>query len=249
MELRLLQSEAEREQFEQGMTQARAARADGFVEKQASLVGRLHLAFGDLWALFDETSSTPDRMLAGFAMHRLDRFGQSHCKPDLTCLPPADVVEVGEVWSVHPGAGPLAVQAATIAVELAGATTALSYLICAPVDTTGRYRYHRAIGGPIEWPYVETLTGEPVHVQPMVLDGVNLQRLTAVARRTGFEVAEGNKCIRYVGQGDSSQAGHALALMSAATTQAVMAPKQPAATIQQPVQRRTAVREQLAAIV
>jgi len=249
MELRLLQSEAEREQFEQGMTQARAARADGFVEKQASLVGRLHLAFGDLWALFDETSSTPDRMLAGFAMHRLDRFGQSHCLPDLTHLPPADVVEVGEVWSIHPGAGPLAVQAATIAVELAGANTALSYLICAPVDTTGRYRYHRAIGGPIEWPYVETLTGEPVYVQPMVLDGANLQRLAAVARRNGFQVAEGNKCIRFVSQDDSSQAGHALALMSMATTQSVMAPKVPAGTIRQPVERRTAVREQLAAIV
>ena len=44
-------------------------------------------------------------MLAGFAIHGLDMFGQSYPKPDLTHLPPHAVFEVGELWSCSPGAG------------------------------------------------------------------------------------------------------------------------------------------------
>jgi hypothetical protein len=86
MELRLLESEAERAQFEHALTQARATRGSGFMEKRRSRLGRVHMAFADLWAVYDETSSTPDRMLAGIAMHSLDLFSQSYPNPtSLTC--------------------------------------------------------------------------------------------------------------------------------------------------------------------
>src|SRR5260370_41146118 len=105
METRLLETETERAAFEHGLTQARATKGSGFMEKRRSRLGRVHLAFADLWAVFDETSSTPDRMLAGFAMHSLDLFSQSYPKPDLTHLPPEEVFEVGQLGALSLGRG------------------------------------------------------------------------------------------------------------------------------------------------
>src|ERR1700745_1796686 len=57
MELRLLESETERAAFEQSLTEARATKGSGFMEKRRSRLGRVHMAFADLWVVFDETSS------------------------------------------------------------------------------------------------------------------------------------------------------------------------------------------------
>ncbi len=197
MELRLLESEAERAAFEHALTQARATKGSGFMEKRRSRLGRVHLAFADLWAVFDETSSTPDRMLAGFAMHSLDLFTQSYPKPDLTHLPPAEVFEVGELWALSLGAGAAARHGGFIVLGLMGATTLLIYPIAKPWDLTGNYPDYRAVDSPIEWPFAETLDGDKIHVQPMILDGDSLARRISTAAGAGFEGLDGNRRIRF----------------------------------------------------
>ncbi len=101
MKLRYLRTQDERRGFEEALTQARAKAGVGFMEKQRSRIGRMHLQFGDLYGVFDETED-PGRMLAGFAIHALDMFGQSYREPDLTALPPEAVVEVGELRGPPP---------------------------------------------------------------------------------------------------------------------------------------------------
>ncbi len=197
MELRLLESEAERAEFEHALTRARATKGSGFMEKRRSRLGRVHMAFADLWAVYDETSSTPDRMLAGIAMHSLDLFSQSYPKPDLTHLPPAEVFEVGELWALSLGAGAAARHGGFIALGLQGAATLLIYPIVKPWDLTGNYPDYRPVDCPIEWPFAETLDGQGIYVQPMILDGANLQRRISAAMGAGFEALDGNRRILF----------------------------------------------------
>jgi hypothetical protein len=197
MELRLLESEEERAQFERALTEARATKGSGFMEKRRSRLGRVHMAFADLWAVFDETSSTPDRMLAGFAMHSLDLFSQSYPKPDLTDRAPAEVFEVGELWALSLGAGAAARHGGFIVLGLSGATTLLIYPIVKPWDLTGGYPDYRAVDSPIEWPFAETLDGQKIYVQPMILDGVNLNGRISAAMGAGFEALDGNRRLRF----------------------------------------------------
>jgi hypothetical protein len=197
MELRLLESEAERAAFEQALTEARATRGSGFMEKRRSRLGRVHMAFADLWAVYDETSSTPDRMLAGFAMHSLDLFSQSYPRPDLTHLPPAEVFEVGELWALSLGAGAAARHGGFIVLGMQGASTLLIYPIARPWDLTGNYPDYRKVDAPIEWPFAETLDGQKIHVQPMILDGENLARRISAATAPGYETIEGGRRIRF----------------------------------------------------
>jgi len=197
MELRLLESEAERMQFERALTEARATKGSGFTEKRRSRLGRVHMAFADLWAVYDETSPTPDRMLAGFAMHSLDLFSQSYPKPDLTQLEPAEVFEVGELWALSLGSGAAARHGGFIVLGLLGAATLLNYPIARPWDLTGGYPDYRAVDSPIEWPFAETLDGQKIYVQPMILDGASLARRTSAAMAPGFEALDGNRRIRF----------------------------------------------------
>lgn len=197
MEMRLLESEDQRAAFERGLTRARATKGSGFAEKRRSRLGRVHMAFADLYGIFDESSADPDRMLAGFAMHSLDLFSQSYPKPDLTDLPPADVFEVGELWALSLGAGAAARHGGYITLGLAGATTLLIYPIVSPWDLTTGYPDYRTVDAPIEWPFAETLDGQKICVQAMVLDGQNLQRRMSAAMATPFEARAHNRVLRF----------------------------------------------------
>jgi hypothetical protein len=197
MEMRLLESEADRAAFEYGLTRARAIKGSGFGEKRRSRLGRVHMAFADLYGIFDETSDHPDRMLSGFATHSLDLFSQSYSKPDLTHLPPEEVFEVGELWALSLGAGVAARHGCAIALGLAGATTLLIYPIVSPWDLTVGYPDYRAVGEPIAWPFAETLDGRKVLVQAMVLDGQRLQRQIFAAMAAPYEVSNSNRILRF----------------------------------------------------
>jgi hypothetical protein len=197
MEMRLLESETERAVFEHGLTQARATRGSGFTEKRRSRLGRVHLAFADLYGIFDETSSNPGRMLAGFAMHSLDLFSQSYPKPDFTQLPPEEVFEVGELWALSLGAGAAARHGCYLMLGLQGATTLLIYPIVKPWDLTGAYADYRAADAPIQWPFAETLDGQKIYVQAMVLDGDGLQHRLSATAAAGFEAGHGNRVVRF----------------------------------------------------
>jgi hypothetical protein len=197
METRLLETETERAAFEHGLTQARATRGSGFMEKRRSRLGRVHLAFADLYGIFDESSREPDRMLAGFAMHSLDLFSQSYPKPDFTHLPPEEVFEVGELWALSLGAGAAARHGCYLMLGLQGATTLLIYPIVKPWDLTTAYPDYRAVDAPIQWPFAETLEGQKIYVQAMVLDGDPLNRRLSAIASAGYEAGHGNRVVRF----------------------------------------------------
>src|SRR5262249_49249009 len=136
-------------------------------------------------------------MLAGFAMHSLDLFSQSYPKPDLTHLPPEEVFEVGELWALSLGAGAAARHGGFIVLGLQGATSLLIYPIAKPWDLTGGYPDYRAVDAPIQWPFAETLDGDKIYVQPMILDGENLRRRISSAAAAGYEVRDDNRLIRF----------------------------------------------------
>ena len=116
MELRLLKTDLERRAFARRLSEVRAMRGAGFSETQRSVIGEVHVAFGNLYGLYDERGSGHE-MIGGFAMHDLAMFSQSYPKPDLTHLPPEKVFECGEFWAVAAGAGRLLRHAGAIVAE------------------------------------------------------------------------------------------------------------------------------------
>jgi hypothetical protein len=166
------------------------------MEKQRSRIGRMHLEFGDLYGVFDETEDSR-RMLAGFAIHALDMFGQSYPKPDLTDLPPEAVFEVGELWSCTPGAGVSARWGCGILAGLQRAQALLIYPITDPWDLTGAYPGFSKIGQPILWPFAQTTEGEGILVQPMVSRGASLEAMVSMVSRGGFEASAGNQVVQF----------------------------------------------------
>jgi hypothetical protein len=198
MELRLLSSEAEREVFTQHLEAARKTRNVGFTEAKRSRVGEVHLRYGQLYALYDEASECPDEMLGGFVMHDVGSFPQSFPKPDLSHLPPWSILEFGELWSRAKGAGLLCQRSAVVLTGLLQGQAMLVYPICKPWDLTGGYNglFEKACD-PVEWPYVRTLDGGPIWVQPMVLDGVNLQQIVRRVWLAGFQTGDQHRRIRF----------------------------------------------------
>jgi len=199
MELRLLQSENERRVFEGRMDEARAKRGIGFKESPRSRLGRVHLAFGELYALFEEEGEPAERMMSGFVMHDLGTFPQSHPKPDLTQYPARTVFECGELWSFSKGAGILARRGATIVAALREAHAILVYPAVKPWDNTISFTengFARACG-PVVFPYVRTFDDRDIWVQPMTLEGKALRHLVRKVLALGFETRDNHSIVRF----------------------------------------------------
>jgi hypothetical protein len=198
MELRRLSAEAEKRAFAQSLAQARMTRGAGFAETRRSLVGEAHLAFGRLYALFDDQGPKPDEMLAGFVIHDLATFPQSYSKPDLTHLPPESVIECGELWSVAVGGARLARHSGWILAGILEAKALLVYPILKPWNLSYMYKGFSRVGDPIEWPYARTLDDDKIFVQAMVLEGEALSRTVGEAGEAGFEALDGERRIRFI---------------------------------------------------
>ncbi len=199
MELRRMRSEAERKIFAERMEEARARHGVGFKERQRSVLGRVHIQFGELYALYECEGEPTERMMSGFAMHDLATFPQSYPKPDLTNYPAWSVIECGELWSFSKGAGILARRGAAIIAGVRLARAILVYPICRPWDQSISYTQINFINpcGPVEFPYGVSMNGEPIWVQPMVLEGEALQDLTRKVFALGFETLNDHSIIRF----------------------------------------------------
>lgn len=205
MEVRLLSTGAEREAFELRLKEARALKGSGFREKGTSRLGHVHLCFGDLYGVFEDRESKPDRMLAGFRLHNLAQFGPTLSKPDLAHWEPENVFEIGELWSVA-GLNGLSIRAAralfaaragcVIIPALKGAQALLIYAVARRWDMTSVYPEFQAACPPVRYPYLETLDGGPVHVQPMVLQGRALLEVMSHFWAEGFETNDDYSRIR-----------------------------------------------------
>ena len=91
MELRLLSTETERRIFAARTEQIRAKHGAGFKERGRSRLAKIHLTFGNLYALFENDGDPAEKMIAGLVMHDLEMFPQTCPRPDLSHLPPRSV--------------------------------------------------------------------------------------------------------------------------------------------------------------
>jgi len=199
MELRLLTTEHERRIFSVRTEQVRAKNGVGFRERARSRWAQIHLTYGNLYGLFENDREPAERMIAGLAMHDLEMFPQTCPRPDLSHLPPRSVLEVGDLWSRAVGAGAIARAGAAILAGLLDAQAILAYLGVKPFDGTAFYRAAGFVnaGDPVEYPYLETLTGEPILAQPMILAGESLAKLTRVFSQLIVEASEDRSVLRY----------------------------------------------------
>jgi hypothetical protein len=186
MELRQLNTDAERQAYARCLAQARGTRGRGFREKDGSSNGRAHMLLGDMFGLFDAEDVPLEQMRAGFIVHSAASFPLSYPKPDLTHLPPESVIEGSELWSLSPGSGRVAKIVAGAVVGMMQARAMVLYSLVKPIDLTRYYYEDGFINAcePVPWPYVETLEGETMWVQPLILEGAALDRYI----RAGFEL-------------------------------------------------------------
>jgi hypothetical protein len=198
MELRQLSTDSDRQDFARSLVETRTIKGAGFSETKRSHLGEVHLAYGNLFALYDDQGPQPGEMLGGFALHDLGSFPQSYPKPDLCHLPPESVFECGELWARAAGGARLIRQAAWILVGCLRAQAVLVYPILKPWNLSLAYKddFDR-VGEPIEWPYARTLDGGSIWVQAMVSQGENIGRSIQAAGQFGFEVNPYLGCIRF----------------------------------------------------
>ncbi len=187
MELRQLTSENERRVFAKCLAEARATRGLGFKETVRSQLGSAHLAFGNLYALYEHDGDPPERMRAGFILHDLGALPQSYPKPDVSHFPSHSVLEGGELWSLSPGMGRVARNVGAAVAGLLQAKAILLYSILKPIDLTPSYAQLGFVNAcePVKWPYAETLDGDEIWVQPLILEGA---RLEAYVRPRGVRI-------------------------------------------------------------
>jgi hypothetical protein len=196
VQLRLLSLPSERQQFAERLARARACKGMGFSETPQSVLGEIHLAYGEVWALYDEDGPEPDEMLAGFVTHNLAMFPQSYPRPDLTHLLPETVYECGELWALAPGAARLVRHGGYILAGLRSTSAILVYVAYKPRDTTWLYKNFSRAGEPVLWHYIRSLDGTQHWAQPMVLDGLALQMTVNVAMAVSFSSFDG-QCVKF----------------------------------------------------
>jgi hypothetical protein len=191
MELRLLSSADERQEFAHNLVETRISKGAGFSETRRSVIGEAHLVFGQLYALYDDKSANLGQMIGGLVLHDLGTFPQSYPRPDLTRFPPEAVLEFGELWARAAGSARIIRQAGFILSGLLKAQALLIYPIFKPWNLSPAYDHDfDRIGEPIEWPYALTLEGGKIYVQAMVSEGEKLERAVRVAGQWGFRATE-----------------------------------------------------------
>ena len=195
MELRLLETDGERNTYRAGMLQARATKGGKFRETARSRVSEIQLTFARLYGVFDEAE--PDRLLGGFSIHCLNEFSQSFPIPNLGHLPPSGVYEAGQLWALSHEAALALRKGSLILLGLLQAQALLIYPLIIPRDISQFYRVFKRVGPPFELPFAETITGDKVYMQAMLLEGDELRRQVELASRDGFETRRSHALLRF----------------------------------------------------
>ena len=195
MELRLLETDAERNTYRAGMMEARAAKGGKFRETARSRVSEIQLTFARLYGIFDEAD--PNRLLGGFSIHCLNEFSQSFPIRNLSHLPPSGVYEAGQLWALSHEAALALRKGSMILVGLLQAQALLIYPLIIPRDISQFYKVFKRVGPPFELPFAETVTGDKVYMQAMLLEGEELRRQVELASRDGFETRRSHALLRF----------------------------------------------------
>jgi hypothetical protein len=200
MELRLLTTEREREIFAQRLAEARMKNGASFRDVERTRVhNRVRLEASNVYALFETQPDPAERMVAGGAIHDLEAFPQSCRLPDLSHLPPRSVLECSDHWSLSRGAGMHSWRAIAAQVIHRNPSAVLLYLAAGSSDHTGFYSAMGVVkvGEPVEHPYLEGPDDGKLWVQPMILAGDALTRLTASVRMQKIEALDDYRILRF----------------------------------------------------
>jgi len=195
MELRLLETDAERKTYRAGMLEARAAKGGKFRETTRSRVSEIQLTFARLYGVYDEAD--PNHLLGGFSIHCLNEFSQSFPIPNLGHLRPSGVYEAGQLWALSHEAALAMRKGSMILLGLLQAQALLIYPIIIPRDISLFYKVFRRVGPPFELPFAETVTGDKVYMQAMLLEGDDLRQQVDHASRDGFETRRGHSLLKF----------------------------------------------------
>ena len=185
MELRQLTTDSERQIFAQRMAEARTTRGIGWSETSRSVLGKAHITYGNVYALFENEGEPTEQMMGGFIMHDLASFPQTLAKPDLSHLPPQSILEGSDLWSLSKGVGLLAGIMAAAVAGVSQAKAILVYPMLRPTDLSAFYYHLNFVKAcePLSWPYAKTVDGSDIWVQPMILEGEKLEEYV----RGGFD--------------------------------------------------------------
>jgi hypothetical protein len=200
MEMRLLTTERERDIFAQRLAEARAKNGASFRDVERTRVhNRVRLESSNVYALFETSSDPAPRMVAGGAIHDLEAFPQSCHQPDLSHLPPRSVLECSDHWSLSRGAGMHSWRAIAVQVVHRDPSAVLLYLAAGSSDHCGFYSAMGLVktGELVEHPYLEGPDDGKLWVQPMILWGDALARLTASVRMQTMDVLDDYRIIRF----------------------------------------------------
>ncbi len=200
MEMRLLCSRGERNVFAQRLADARAGHGASFRDVGCSQTkNMLRLAAADIYGLFETASDQVERMTAGVALHDLAVYPQSCRLPDLSRYAPHSVLECSDHWSLSRGAGMHAWRGIAVQVVRRNPNAVLVYLAVGRSDHGGFYTAMGFVnaGAPGEYPYLEGPDQGRLWVQPMVLEGDALARLTANVHRLKIETPDNYLTIRF----------------------------------------------------
>jgi hypothetical protein len=202
MEMRLLTTEGERDVFARRLADARAQHGASFRDVERTRArNRLRLAAADIYALFEAQHDPPEQMTAGVVLHDLATYPQSCHLPDLSRYAPRSVLECSDHWSLSRGAGLYAWRGIAVQVVQRNPRAVLVYLAVGRSDHAG---YYSAMGfvdasEPVVYPYLEGPDNGRLWVQPMVLEGEALAKLTANVHRLKIETPDNYRTVRFTG--------------------------------------------------
>lgn len=200
MEFRLLTTARERSIFAERLDEARAKHGASFKDVgRTQAHNRVRLASSSVYALFESDCDPPELMVGGVALHDLECFPQSCREPDFSHLPPRSVLECSDHWSLSRGAGMLAWRGIAVQVVQRAPNAVLIYLAVGGPDHCGFYSAMGFVesGEPVEHPFLEGPDDGKLWVQPMILDGDALARLTASVRSLKIESLNDYQTIRF----------------------------------------------------
>jgi hypothetical protein len=198
MEMRLLTTEHERSVFAQCLADARARHGASYSDAgRTRASNNVRLSAADIYGLFDTDRGPAEAMVAGVAMHDLESFPQSCRQPELSHYAPRLVLECSDHWSLSRGAGMHAWRVIAVQVVRRNPRAVLVYL------AVGTHRgFYTAMGFvdagvPVEYPYLECSDRGLPWVQPMILEGEALARLTRNVHRLKIETPDDYRTIRF----------------------------------------------------
>jgi hypothetical protein len=200
MEMRLLTTDGDRNVFAHRLADARARHGASFRDigrSQARNMVRLSAA--DLYGLFEKGRDDAENMTAGVALHDLAIYPQSCQQPDLSHYPPQSVLECSDHWSLSRGAGMHAWRGIAVQVVRRNPRAVLVYLAVGRSDHAGFYKAMGFVdaGVPVEYPYLEGPDEGRLWVQPMMLAGEALAKLTSNVHRLKIETQDNYQTIRF----------------------------------------------------